>query len=148
MNNKIDPARFSPAAVNLAKLLPKTDDPCGLVTYGVRKPTNENQFVGKVDYQLSDKQSLFGRSVITLFKQPTPYTLVQNILNTTVLGFDDRAQSYVFGDTYLVSANTINSYRLTVNRTTIMRNPAQFVGPSALGVKIGTTMTQSTSRSA
>lgn len=135
VNNRIDPARFSPAAINLAKMLPKTDDPCGLVTYGVTKPTNENQFVGKVDYQLSEKQSLFGRSVNTLFTQPTPYTLVPNVLNTTVLGFDDRAQSYAFGDTYLVNANTINSFRLTVNRTTIMRNPAQFVGPTALGIK-------------
>jgi hypothetical protein len=135
VNNRVDPSRFSPAAVKLAKMLPQTDDPCGLVTYGVQKPTNENQVVSRVDYQLSGKQSLFGRSIVTLFKQPTPYTLVQNILNTTVLGFDDRAQSYAFGDTYLVSANTINSFRLTVNRTTIMRNPAQFVGPSALGIK-------------
>ena len=91
---RIDPTRFSPAAVNLAKRLPATNDPCGLVTYGVRKPSNERQMVGKVDYQLSDKQSLFGRSVVTLYKQSTPFVLDANVLNTTVLGFDDRAQSY------------------------------------------------------
>src|SRR5262249_10177330 len=79
VNNRIDPSRFSPAAVQLAKMLPQTDDRCGLVTYGVQKPTNENQFVSRVDYQLSGKQSLFGRSIITLFKQPTPYTLVHNV---------------------------------------------------------------------
>src|SRR5262245_29312598 len=135
VNNLIDPARFSPAAVNLAKRLPTTNDPCGLVTYGIRKPTNERQIVGKVDYQLSDKQSLFGRSVVTLYKQDIPYELDANLLNTTVLGFDDRAQSYAFGDTYLISPNTINSFRLAVNRTTIMRAPAKFVGPTELGVK-------------
>jgi Carboxypeptidase regulatory-like domain len=135
VNNRIDPARFSPAAVNLAKRLPTTNDPCGLVTYGIRKPTNERQIVGKVDYQLSDKQSLFGRSVVTLYKQDIPYELDANLLNTTVLGFDDRAQSYAFGDTYLISPNTINSFRLAVNRTTIMRAPAKFVGPTELGVK-------------
>jgi hypothetical protein len=135
VNNRVDPARFSPAALNLASKLPKTNDPCGLVTYGVRKPTNERQIVSKLDYQLSDKQSIFGRSVVTLFKQPTPYDQEKNLLNTTVLGFDDRAQSYAFGDTYLLSANTINSFRLAVNRTTIMRAPASFVGPTELGVR-------------
>src|SRR5439155_10595250 len=125
VNNRIDPTRFSPAAVNLAKRLPATNDPCGLVTYGVRKPSNERQMVGKVDYQLSDKQSQFGRSVVTLYKQSTPFVLDANVFNTTVLGFDDRAQSYAFGDTYLVSANTINSFRLAVNRTSIMRAPAK-----------------------
>jgi hypothetical protein len=29
VNNRIDPARFSPAALNLAKKLPTTTDPCG-----------------------------------------------------------------------------------------------------------------------
>jgi hypothetical protein len=38
VNNRIDPATFSRPAVNIASKLPKTDDPCGLITYGVRQP--------------------------------------------------------------------------------------------------------------
>ena len=39
VNNRIDPALFSPAAVNLASRLPKTTDPCGQITYSAaRRP--------------------------------------------------------------------------------------------------------------
>ena len=39
VNNRIDPARFSPAALNLAKRLPTTTDPCGQITVqSARRP--------------------------------------------------------------------------------------------------------------
>src|SRR5436190_207390 len=50
-NNRIDPARFSPAALNLVKFLPKTTDPCGQVTYTLGNDSDERQYVGRVDYQ-------------------------------------------------------------------------------------------------
>jgi hypothetical protein len=135
VNNRINPALFSKPAVNIANKLPKTNDPCGLVTYGVRTLTDDKQFVSKVDYQRTGKHSVFGRAVVTLFDQPVPYVLDANLLNTTVLGFDKRAQSYAFGDTYLLGPKTVNSFRLAVNRTTIMRLPAKYFSPSDIGVK-------------
>src|SRR6185436_13772756 len=50
-NNRIDPARFSRAALNLMKYLPSTQDPCGQVTYTLRKDSNEAQYMGRIDYQ-------------------------------------------------------------------------------------------------
>src|SRR5207248_1477954 len=70
INNRIDPALFSKAAVNVASKLPQTSDPCGLITYGTRNVTNEQQYVGKIDYQRSNNDSMFGRLMITRFKQP------------------------------------------------------------------------------
>src|SRR5262245_1679019 len=67
VNNRIDSALFSKAAVNIANRLPKTDDPCGLITYGSRIKTDDQQVVGKVDYQWTDKHSLFGRYLLTTF---------------------------------------------------------------------------------
>jgi hypothetical protein len=136
VDNRIDPALFSKAAVNLAKKLPQTSDPCGLVTYGTRTVTDESQFVGKFDYQWTDKHSLFGRFLTTSFDQPAPYSLDQNLLNTNVPGFDNFAQSYAFGDTYLVGPNTVNAFRLAVNRTAINRVPAQFFSAVELGVNM------------
>ena len=34
-------------------------------------------------------------------------------------GFDNLAQSYALGSTYLIGPNTVNAFRLTVNRTAI-----------------------------
>src|SRR5581483_10586220 len=61
INNRIDPALFSPVAVKLVSNLPKTDDRCGQITYGLKSTQNLKQLVGKVDYQSSAKHSMFGR---------------------------------------------------------------------------------------
>src|SRR5262249_26763875 len=50
VNNRINPSQFSPVALNIAKRLPKTDNPCGEITYGQRVNINEKQIVGKIDY--------------------------------------------------------------------------------------------------
>src|SRR5438477_7158190 len=50
VNNRIDPVLFSPVAKNIAARMPKTNDPCGEVTYGQRTIDNEKQIVTKVDY--------------------------------------------------------------------------------------------------
>src|SRR5438552_8331130 len=136
VNNRVDPSVLSKAALGLSSRLPKALDPCGLVTYGIPISTNEGQFVGKVDYQLSAKQNVFGRYLATHFTQPAPYTVEKNLLNTTSLGFDNLAQSFAFGDTYLIGPNIVNSFRLAVNRTAINRVGANFISsPAELGIK-------------
>ena len=42
VGNRIDPARMSPAAVNIARRLPATTDPCGRVTYSRSRPQDEH----------------------------------------------------------------------------------------------------------
>jgi hypothetical protein len=135
VNNRVDSALLSKAALGLSARLPKSSDPCGLVTYGIPISTNEAQFVGKVDYQLNAKQTVFGRYMATHFTQPTPYTVQPNLLNTTSLGFDNLAQSFAFGHTYLIGPNMVNSYRLALNRTAINRLGANFLSsPADLGI--------------
>ena len=57
VGNRIDPARFSPAAVKMAGFLPKTTDPCGQITYSQPDDRDEGQYVGRVDYQLNTNHS-------------------------------------------------------------------------------------------
>ena len=134
-NNKIDPALLSPAAVATAtKYLPKTNDPCGKTFFGI--PTNQNEIQGvtRFDYQLSDKQTLFGRYIATTYHQPIPYTLAPNVLVTTTGGRDNLAQTYTIGDTYLISATTVNSFRAAFNRTAIQRAAVDDFGPPDVGI--------------
>jgi len=65
VNNRINPALFSPAAMKIAGRLPKTDDPCGEIIFGRRSDRNDWQTAGKIDYQRSDRHSLFGRVMYT-----------------------------------------------------------------------------------
>jgi Carboxypeptidase regulatory-like domain len=122
VNNRISPTLYSRAALNIAAKLPKPQDECGKITYGLIDKRDELQAVGKVDYQMSDKHSIFGRYLATTFVQKPPFFYSKdNVLTTTNAGFDNLAQSYALGSTYLLSPTTINAFRLTVNRTAIAR---------------------------
>src|SRR5207237_10812186 len=50
-NNRISTSAFSPAAVKIANMLPKTDDPCGQISYSRTTKPHETQPIGKVDWQ-------------------------------------------------------------------------------------------------
>ena len=73
--NRVNPALFSKAALNITSKLPTTTDPCGLVQYGLPTATDEWQYVGKVDYQLNTKHSVFGRYIATKQFTPPPFSL-------------------------------------------------------------------------
>jgi hypothetical protein len=58
------------------------------------------------------------------------------VLATTSGGRDNLAQSIALGDTYLISATTVNSARLVFNRTAIHRENAPFFGPNDVGINV------------
>src|SRR5437667_5987952 len=112
VNNRIDPALYSVPSRNIAAKLPKPQDDCGKITYGIVSKQNDNQAIGKVDFQKSEKHSIFGRYLATTLLIPPPYEFSGgNILTTTGDGFDNLAQSYALGSTYLFGPNTINAFR-------------------------------------
>ena len=48
-------------ALNLARRLPSTTDPCGQITYDGRADRDEEQTLARIDYQTGTKHSFFGR---------------------------------------------------------------------------------------
>ena len=133
-NNRIDPARFSRAALNLAKYLPTTTDPCGQVTYSLRQDSDEPQYLGRIDYQRTADDTIFGRYMATSATQPIPMREGDTILslydtanNVGLLGLDAMAQSLALGDTHVFGSNTVNSLRFAFNRSAVSRlAPATF----------------------
>src|SRR5688572_30383410 len=73
VNNRIDPALFSPAALNLARRLPATTHPCGEITYSLPADSDEVQALTKIDYQTGTKHAFFGRYLVTRFTQEPGY---------------------------------------------------------------------------
>jgi hypothetical protein len=140
VNNQIDPARFSPAALKVAARLPKAQDECGTIVWGSIERINEQQFVGKVDFQHTDKHALFGRYVATTYVLPAPRSFQDNVLTSTTHGRDVLSQSYALGSTYLISANTVNAFRLTVNRTAHKRYHAPNFSVADVGVNSYTSL--------
>ncbi len=123
-------------AVAVSKLLPTPSNGCGQVNYNVPINQNEFQVVERTDYQLSEKQMLFGRYLATSFTQAVPFSLdPSNILVTATGGRDDLAQSITLGDTYIVSSTQVNSLRLAFNRTAVQRTNVPDFGPSNIGIQ-------------
>jgi len=141
VNNRIDPSLYSKAALNITNKLPKTNDPCGLVIFGNRTKNNTYQSVGRVDYQLTAKQSLFGRYLLTSIKIPNPFNTFtpDNILNTRTDGADNLNQSLTLGDTFLVGPNTVQAFRFAYNRAAAHRIGSQFFSYCDMGIKIDCT---------
>ena len=98
MGNKINPALFSPASLALASQLPKTDDPCGKVFFDRIDDSDEDVFTTKVDYTINNRQSVFGRLLISDYFAPSDYD-GQSLLSPTTVRLDGRAYSGVFGHT-------------------------------------------------
>jgi outer membrane receptor protein involved in Fe transport len=138
VNNRLDPALLSPAAVRLSEKLPKTGDPCGQILWGPREIQDGHQIIGRIDYQRSGNHSLFGRYMATALDVPTPYSLSQNLLAAPTIGTDNLAQAFTFGDTYLFGSNVVNSFRLSANRSATRRIGASFFSGPDLGIRMFT----------
>jgi len=135
--NKINPTAYNSSSLLVAAKLPVSADPCGRVTFGQVTHSNEQQGVGRIDYQMSDKNSIFGRYMATTYYRPTAYSLTPTqILATSLNGLDDLAQTLSVGDTYLISATTVNAVRASFNREAIHRFNGEFFDGCDVGVKM------------
>jgi hypothetical protein len=134
-NNQISPASFSAPALNLLKLIPVSNDPCGRLTYGISNPSNEYQVVSRVDWVQSARNSVLGRYFILDYANPAIYT--NNVLTTSRPGLLQRAQSIVLGDQFTVSPAIVNNLHFTFSRLAVHRsNPSTMPSPQGLGVNM------------
>ena len=137
VGNRINPALFSPAAVNLARRLPTATDPCGQITYSTTADSNEGQGIGRIDYQLTQDHSIFGRYMATFIKkQPSYQGGSDNVLKAADSGVDNLAHALTLGDTMVFGPTMVNAIRVAYNRTTVNRNNTPYFDPSDLGIKL------------
>ncbi len=133
---KVAPSSISQQAVNLTKLLPiaQADPVSGLTQVALPAINSENQFVGRVDYTMNAKQSIFFRAFVTNYKQPAFYDPT-NLLVTTTAGNDERVMNYTLGHTYIVSPRIVNTFHGTYARRRDNRGPtAGGINATAVGV--------------
>ena len=109
VNNRLAANQISPAARAIAKRLPPTTDPCGRVTYSNPIKPIETQSIGKVDWQINQNQSLFGRYMLTTTFWDPPFAANGNLLSTSLGGRDSDARALAIGDTMVLGNTVVNS---------------------------------------
>jgi len=137
VGNRINPALFSPAGMNLARRLPTATDPCGQITYTTADDSNEGQGIGRIDYQLSQDHSLFGRYMATFVKKAPAYEGgSDNVIKAANSGINNLAHALTLGDTMVFGPTVVNAIRVAYNRTTVNRYNTRYFDPSDLGIKL------------
>jgi Carboxypeptidase regulatory-like domain len=134
-NNKIDKSLLDPVAVNLAKTLPVTTDPCGRTLYGMVANQDEDLATAKLDYTLSAKSSLFGRFMMGRLNTGSTYD-GKNPLSINTYGYQDFHYGVNIGHTYLISTNIVNSLRIGANRTNVVKFNDDFKSWADLGANV------------
>jgi hypothetical protein len=133
-NDQISPSYFVAPSLALQKYLPATTDPCGLVFYSIPSQQVENQFIGRVDWTINPKHSLYGRYFLDGYSSPAFFSPT-NVLITTQPGNDERAPSLTLGETYVLNSHIVNSFHATGSRRRDDRgSAAQGIGPSTIGI--------------
>ncbi|HTA46914.1 MAG TPA: carboxypeptidase-like regulatory domain-containing protein [Bryobacteraceae bacterium] len=120
--NKIATSLLSPVALNIVKTMPVSPDPCGRTIYGYNAGLDEDLIVGRIDYQKSEKHSIFGRYNAGHLLNSSTYD-GHNPLSINNYGVHDLNYAIALGDTYLISPNLVNSFRVAASRTNVVKIP-------------------------
>lgn len=138
VNNTINPNQYNQSALQLVtKYLPLATASNGALFFGPPNPNTEHQVIGRVDWNKSEKQTIFGRYYITHYSQPGFFN--GNLLNTTNPQLNDQEQSATLGHTYSISPNLVNAFHLSGTRSFVSRGQvSSLITPATVGVNVST----------
>jgi hypothetical protein len=88
-----------------------------------------------MDYQKSDKHSIFGRYMMARYDQPSDFD-ANNLLALSNAELRFRVHSFVLGDTYVIGNGTVSNFRATVNRSKIPKSSPQYFDPNDVGINM------------
>lgn len=136
VNNTINPAMYNQSALQLLKTyLPTATASNGHYLFGPPNPNTEHQFIGRIDWNKSENQTLFVRYYITHYFQSGFFD--NNLLNTSNPQLDDQEQSLTLGHTYSINSNMVNSFHASGTRSFITRGQvSSLINPQTIGINV------------
>ncbi len=136
-NNQIPLSSFDPAGLKLASTyFPISTNPCGNTLYGYLSNNPDDQWIGRVDYNISAKHIFYARYFIYDYLGVSLFSN-NNALTSQNPGNQDRSQTMTVGDTYTFSPNTVNAFHITFDRRRDNRSsPSTLFSPKDLGVNM------------
>lgn len=115
-NNFIDPSTFNPVSMNFEAMIPKTDAANGLVYFpGVPLKDNINEMTIRSDYNVNDRQRIFGRFFYNDYTQPGNPAGGDPL--ASIRSWDVLYWNISGGYTWTISPTLVNNLSASVNRT-------------------------------
>jgi hypothetical protein len=137
VGNRLAPSQISPIAAKMASYFPSTPDPCGQISYGFPTRSQEKLILGKVDFQKSARHSLFARFFTGRFIWDLPVDNLaagKNLLASQATGQRSFADTGLIGDTYLLSAASISTFRASIQYIPNNNLAPTFLFPKDVGI--------------
>ena len=134
-DNRIDPARFSPIAMEFLEHVPVATDPCGRLQYGIPNNNTEHQTLAKLDFTITRSQTVFGRYLYAVYDNPGTYD-GKNVLTLSRTGQNNQAHSVVLGHNWFLSSTIVNAFHATFNKTLNDRPLPLYFSPADLGAAV------------
>jgi hypothetical protein len=140
--NIIPVSRFDAASEKLlSKYIPTSTDPCGLLLYGQPANNPDWQVIGRVDYIVSDKHTMYGRYYNYNYTAQAFFNGTNALTTGPNPGNRDNTVTTTWGDTYTFSPSSVNSFHATFDRRADNRGSApNLFGPQSLGINIADNM--------
>jgi hypothetical protein len=133
--NQISPALFNAQALNFLKYVPVSSDPCGRLQYGILNNNREHQILGRMDYQINSKHTLYGRYFLGNYNNPVEWDQ-KNVLLANKTGVANQAQTFTLGETFILNPTTVSAFHGSVIRTRNLRTVASYFSPKDLGINV------------
>ena len=132
--NIIPTARIDPASAKLLQLIPVSNSPNGRILFDRPQVISENQYMGRVDYNLTNHR-LYGRYFFTKLDQDPISGAVNLVASGPGFKYSDQAVSLNY--TFTPKPNLINNVLFSYNRNDTKRVSAAPYGLNTIGVNIG-----------
>ena len=113
-NNQIPSGRISPIADALLDFLPVPENPSGLVRLSIPNSSDDDQFLTRIDHNLSNSNRLTGRLLYDRLKSGT--NVVSNNVLNAVARANFRTTNFSLSDTHVFSPTLIGVFSATLNR--------------------------------
>jgi hypothetical protein len=133
-NNQIPTNLFDPVAVKLLGFIPTAGGASNLIRFGVAQNTDDDQYLGRGDYNLSSSNRLFGRVWISQASTPALRDPQNFLAGNTGRVWRNTVVS--LNDTHTFSSSVVNVLVLTFNRTNNRNHQVLVPSLASLGSKI------------
>ncbi|HXT68633.1 MAG TPA: TonB-dependent receptor [Vicinamibacterales bacterium] len=129
VNNMIDPALYHPISKKILSMVPVADpaydsNGCGRYLLALPNDSTDQQYVSRVDYQMTGNKRVYVRDFFTHNIHPAAWDASRpNLLETTGVGRGTRAYQHTIssGLDYVVSQNLFASTRFSYQHTATFR---------------------------
>jgi hypothetical protein len=132
-HNIIDPSCITQPAMNLLKYVPESST--GSVTSLGSSPVNDEMYLGRIDLNLSSKQSVFGHVFVDHNDSSDPFT-GSNLAGYNSATRPEETDNIALNETYTFRPDLVNQVVVAFLRTTSTYHDNRSEAPSAIGINM------------